>query len=377
MFDVDAVIQECDNPAYDFLMQRFTSMVKYSKWPHDVAFDITMAILDYLIPRLMSELKPTMFTINGVIERTEPVGPHEPEFTDYWLQALSKAEGPIMQVKSNWGLTVNPDYTPKQKKPKKKKKGTRRTPGNGSSFGSQTTYTVSTNKKYGSQIYDENGEMLPSKLNYVKVFCKRKFVIPYCIRIDNRYAKKALSIVLNQLNNHHGVGYYVNWRNVNRSMNNFRCHIQTDQQRCKDMCKLSRCFGVCRDFELDLGLFTRILQKTWKKENMACPPNREVTSNYQDMLVYFRSGYLDYVGEPTTVTVCIPKSGRMTINGTVSTLETRFHLAVYRWCNWIICKYRKYVMIKLNMDSSSDESSSSSDSDESDSSGDEGKLDDE
>ena len=69
---------------------------------------------------------------------------------------------------------------------------------------------------------------------------------------------------------------------------------------------------------------------------MANPPDREETGNYPGLLARFKSNRPGKL-----VTVCIQKSGKITINGSVSVKQ---YIAIYEWCNWLFDKYAVNIL---------------------------------
>jgi hypothetical protein len=270
---------------------------------------------------------------------------------EIYIQTCIKPIPPIMQIKSNYGHTWHSTFTPKTKtKPKKKKKKKRGVQGNGSSFNSQATITVRLKPGLVSNI--------PDNKDYgVKIFRKLKYVIPHCVKLDSSDAKAALSIVIDQMNDTWpGRDYYVDWKHMKTPMHNFKFQLKTSPVKCAEKCGRLRCRDKCQTTRIDLQLLTNILKLIWQDENMANQPDREETGNYAGLLVRFHSGSND----GKTVTVCIQKSGKITINGTVA---VHYYMAIYEWCNWIITKYADHILYELRdaVDVISDSSSSDDD----------------
>jgi len=288
----------------------------------DYIFKVTMHICKFMVESKLTDPQPTMFTVHGSFSRRSDCPDEMHEFD---LQTCILPIPPIVQIKSNYGHVWHESYTPKEPKPKRKEKKKRGgIQGNGSSFNSQTTFTVMLQKEYG-----------------VKIFRKLKYVIPHCIKLDGSDAREALTIVIDVMNDTWpGRDYYVEWKNMKTPMHNFRYQLRRDPDKCVAMCGLLRCREICRTTRIDLQQLTDILKVIWEEENMATPPDREVTANYAGLLVRFWSGN----GDGKTVTVCIQKKGKITINGTVSIY---YYMAIYEWCNWIINKYADHILYDI------------------------------
>lgn len=292
--------------------------------PDDV-FKITMFICKYLCPKRFIDPIPTMFTVYGSFAKRAIC---DDEIHELDIQTCFRAKHPIVRIKSNYGDTIHPEFHPKKKKPKKTKHGKKKrsVQGNGTSFNSQATVTVMVNGR-------------PLR---VKIFRKLKYVIPHCIMLDNSDAKAALKIIINTMNEiWPGRDYYINWANMNTPMHNFRYDLRISLEKCSEICGLvcrkdASGQRKCATARIDLSLLTNILKLIWKDENMANPPDREETGNYPGLLARFKS---DRPGK--LVTVCIQKSGKITINGSVSVKQ---YMAIYEWCNWLFDKYADVIM---------------------------------
>lgn len=308
---------------------------KYIKSDKSTVFKLQMYICKYFTPSLFTKIIPTMFTTHGrFYESVVPTDESE-ELHEIDIQTCIPPCGQIMRIKSNWGDTIQNGYTPrikrKSKKPKKKKRGIQ---GNGSSFNSQATVTV---------LLPNNVELglPPNKVYSVKIFRKLKYVIPHCVLLDNRDAKYALGIVINAMNiAFPNRGYYVDFSNMETPMHNFKFQLKSLPERCIEKCGIARCRNLCDSLRIDLHVLTDILKVIWESENMCNPPDKEDTGNYAGLLVRFDSGYND----GKKVTVCIQKSGKVTINGTVAVSH---YMAIYYWCNWIIHRYSKWILYEI------------------------------
>jgi hypothetical protein len=293
----------------------------------DDIFKINMYICKFIIEPKFTAPKPTMFTVHGSFER----GVECPdELHEMDIQTCILPIPPIMQIKSNyghvWHESFKPKVKPKKKKMRKKKRGVQ---GNGSSFNSQATVTVALND--GAKVIG------------VKIFRKLKYVIPHCVELDNSDAKKSLMVVIDAMNNTWpGRDYYVNWNNMKTPMHNFKYQLRPDPELCVSMCGKMQCKNLCQLICIDLSVLTDILKVIWRDENMVSAPDREETSNYAGLLVRFRSG--NGIDDGNTVTICIQKSGKITMNGTVS---VQYYMAIYEWCNWIITKYEEYIIYRI------------------------------
>ena len=333
-FDVKEIVNDNEPHKFQMAIQGVVRKHAGCQANPDRMFSVVMRIISFAYEPVLSDPVPTMFTTHGKFKRSVEVHPDEDPLDEIWMQTNITPVPPIMRIKSNYGDEWHESYVPKKKKKSKRapKKKTRGIQGAGTAFNSQATFTVRLSREYNTHIVLDNGEILERDIG-LKIFRQLKYVAPNCITFKALCAKAALNIVLDALNNVWPVGYYVNWDDLEAPMHNFRYQLLPDPEKCVEVCGRIECKDLCRTTTIDLRLLTRILIHTWRDDNMANPPDREDTNNYAGLLVRFRSGYDKYEGEPTTVTVCIQKSGKFTINGKVS---PQFYMTIWEWCNWKI-----------------------------------------
>lgn len=350
------IIRSCDTQTIqNILTLTIRSYVKTREYvSNNDVFKICMFICKFMVSDRFTDPKPTMFTVYGSFNMRAVC---EDELHEMDIQTCIRTDPPIMQIKSNYGHTYHSTFVVKTKtKPKKNKKKKRGVQGNGSSFNSQATITVRLQPGIVSGI-------LNNKDYGVKLFRKLKYVIPHCVKIDNSDAKAVLNIVINTLNDTWpGRDYYVDWKDMKTPMHNFKFQLKSSPEKCVEKCGRLRCRDICQTMRIDLQLLTNILKLIWRDENMANQPDREETGNYAGLLVRFHSGSND----GKTVTVCIQKSGKITINGSVS---VHYYMAIYEWCNWIIAKYSDHILYELREPTPVISDSSSSSDDENNSNG--------